>query len=124
MRDEYGREHSAIPEKYGRLAVKIASEKTQADSTKVALKPCNETLAESFINEKNREMVDELRCFDSQVAQTYGFSDYVDLGSSKRLQTSLQLCYNDYSDEADCESEEDTIYFFENSYIELNWYAT
>ena len=60
------------------------------------------------------------------MAETYGFSDYVDDGESLRLEVELQLCYKHYSDSDDvaCESEEDTDAYFQDNTVELYWFAT
>ena len=53
-----------------------------------------------------------LHCLDPEAAETSGFSDYVDAGTSWRLEVEMQLCYSHYSDEVACESEEDIDAYF------------
>ena len=41
-----------------------------------------------------------------------------------RLEIEMQLCYMHYSDEVACESEEDIDMYFQDTTVELYWYAT
>ena len=88
------------------------------------LKPCNETLPEMYMTEQNRNLINKLLCLDPQEAEIFGFSDYADGGTSMRLEIEIQLCYMHYTDEVACESEEDIDKYFQDTILELNWYAT
>ena len=78
--DYDGNESSVIPEQYARIAAKLRNQDSLASCSKADLKPCNEPLAQKYVNEQNSELVDKLFCLDSFVAQTFGFRDYVDAG--------------------------------------------